>query len=151
MSISLQIWGGSCYLLNKILLSIGEGRADSTTLKIWGWALYLIGLPAWVIILVSERSWIAATIEAGGAPSMVLGLLLAVRGKEAGRPPKALDRFSMIFAYVLLTVGVPYSLLTTAASRVCRRGWRSASPWAFWAGPISSLKAIRWAGCSSCS
>ena len=111
MAIFLQIWGGSCYLLNKILLAVGQDKDNSKTLKIWGWAFYLIGLPAWVIILVWERSWIAATIEAGGAPSMVLGLLLAIRGQDGEKMPGALDRFAMIFAYVLLTLGVLYSLL----------------------------------------
>ena len=77
MDIFLQIWGGGCYLLNKILLSRAEGKDESTKLRIWGWFVYLVGLPAWVIILVLKNDWIAATIEAGGAPAMLLGLMVS--------------------------------------------------------------------------
>jgi len=109
MNLILQIWGGAAYLLNKILLSTAEGKPNNQRIKIWGWALYLIGVPAWVIILVSDGDWIAATIEVGGVPSMLLGLVVAARNLDS--PPKQLDRISMIFAYVLLAVGTIYSMI----------------------------------------
>ena len=108
LDIFLQTWGGGCYLLNKILLSRAEGREDNANLRIWGWGFYLIGLPAWVIILVLKHNWIAATIEAGGAPAMLLGLIVSLKGIE--KIPKLLDKFSGIFAFVLLAFGVLYSL-----------------------------------------
>ncbi len=119
-----QIWGGDCYLLNKILLSSAEGREDSRKLRIWSWIFYLIGLPAWVIILVAKHDWIAATIEAGGLPAMILGLIVALQGSK--RVPKLLDRFSGIFAFVLLGFGVLYSLYDyngiTSVSQVLEMG-----------------------------
>jgi hypothetical protein len=95
MELLLQIWGGGCYLLNKIFLSRSEGKLDGRTVRIWGWAVYLLGLPAWVIILVMKRDWMAATIEAGGAPAMLLGLMAAMKGLE--RAPQAADEtFGMV-------------------------------------------------------
>ncbi len=104
----LQIWGGGFYLANKVLLSISEGRAELNRLKIWGWACYLIGLPAWIVILVIKQDWIAAAIETGGAPSMILGLIIAMRDKN--NLPAVLDRFAMFFAYALIIGGVGYSI-----------------------------------------
>lgn len=76
MDISLQIWGGVCYLLNKVLFSISEANNEiiKRKLKIIGWILYILGVPAWIIILVGHSNWIAASIEAGGIPAMILGL-----------------------------------------------------------------------------
>ncbi|MEM9777259.1 MAG: hypothetical protein AAF902_21965 [Chloroflexota bacterium] len=104
----LQIWGGGFYLANKILLSLSEGRESADKLKICGWAAYLIGLPAWIILLVIKQDWIAAAIEAGGAPSMILGLIIAFRG--GNRLPTSLDKFAMIFAYILIFAGTGYSI-----------------------------------------
>jgi hypothetical protein len=108
MELLLQIWGGGCYLLNKIFLSRSEGKVDGRTVRIWGWAVYLLGLPAWVIILVMKRDWMAATIEAGGAPAMLLGLMAAMKGLE--RAPRLLTKLSEWFAYALILLGIAYSL-----------------------------------------
>jgi hypothetical protein len=104
----LQVWGGGFYLANKILLSVAEGRVEADRLKIWGWAFYLLGLPAWIIILVTKQDWIAAAIEVGGAPSMVLGLMIAFR--KGNSLPAVLDKFAMIFAYILIFGGTSYSI-----------------------------------------
>ena len=76
MSFFLQVWGGSFYLSNKILLAIAEGRPKKSKrlFKLVGWLIYILGVPAWVIILISQQNWIAASIEVGGVPSMLLGL-----------------------------------------------------------------------------
>lgn len=79
----LQIWGGLFYLLNKICFSRSERESDVVNKKRWrikSWIVYLAGLPAWVIVFVSERNWIAATVETGGAPAMTFGLIVATRG-----------------------------------------------------------------------
>ena len=77
--IGLQLWGGVFYLLNKIFLSLAERAGEKepekrTRWRIKAWTVYLVGLPAWVIIFVQERNWIAAALESSGAPSMLLGL-----------------------------------------------------------------------------
>lgn len=81
----LQLLGGGCYLLNKVFLSLNERTVASNSSaariwRIWSWAVYLLGLPAWVVIFVGRHDWIAASLEAGGAPAMVLGLISAIRG-----------------------------------------------------------------------
>lgn len=108
MDIALQIWGGVCYLLNKIFLSRAEGVKSDRQWRIRGWAIYLVGLPAWVIILILKRNWIAAAIEAGGAPAMMLGLVVAAKGLE--QTPWLLEKMAKVFAYGVLTFGVAYSL-----------------------------------------
>lgn len=107
MTLFLQIWGGLFYLLNKVFLSLATRQEKWQKLRIWGWASFLIGLPAWVIILALQRDWIAATIEFGSAPAMVLGLYGAMRGEA--NTPKSLDTFSKYFAYILLALGITYS------------------------------------------
>lgn len=100
MDIVLQIWGGSCYLLNKVCFSRAERsltHSRNRTWRLWSWGVYLAGLPAWVIVLVAERNWIAATVESGGAPAMTIGFIIALRGH--GREPKWLDflaRYSVV-------------------------------------------------------
>ena len=108
MDIFLQVWGGVCYLLNKIFLSRAEGVTDGTAWRIGGWVIYLVGLPAWVIILIIEHNWMAAAVEAGGAPAMVLGVVIAIKGLE--HAPKVLRRIAELFAYGLLAAGTLYSL-----------------------------------------
>lgn len=102
----LQLWGGFFYLLNKIFLWRAERdhavvREDGYD-RVLAWSVYLIGLPAWVWIFVTEHNWIAAGVELGGAPSMLLGLIIALRGK--GKEPKWLNAVAIIavlpgFAY----------------------------------------------------
>ncbi len=84
MDLLLQIWGGGCYLSNKILFSVAENQAESIKrkLKIFGWLIYIVGVPAWVIILVSNNDWIAASIEAGGIPAMLLGLYNTIHNHQ---------------------------------------------------------------------
>lgn len=98
VNLTLLMWvGGSGYLLNKIAFFALE-RSSSQQLKrrlrIFAWLAYMVGLPAWVFIFIQNDppNWIAALSEAGGFPAMLMGLLIAIRGK--GKSPKWLDHFS---------------------------------------------------------
>lgn len=81
------------YLLQKIFLSLAERaryRKADTIAQHWrvvSWIVYLIGLPAWVIIFVFWHNWIAAFVEASGLPAMLLGLVIAWRGSKERSPP----------------------------------------------------------------
>ena len=110
MDLFLQIWGGVFYLTNKILLAIAEGKAQKTKrfLKLSGWLIYILGVPAWVIILVSKQNWIAASIEVGGVPSMLLGLYSVYKNSEVS--PKRLNHFSKSVTYASLALGMGYSI-----------------------------------------
>lgn len=100
----LQLWG-SLYLLNKIFFSIGERTFNAQNKKKWfilAWITFLIALPAWVILFILKNNWIAVTVEVGAAPSMVVGLFIAWRGK--GTEPYWLHWFSKIAALFGLLV-----------------------------------------------
>ena len=105
IEISLQIWGGIFYLLNKVFFSQAERSGANNGRKLWrirSWIVYLTGLPAWVVVFISEHNWIAAGVESGGAPAMVVGLLIARRGQ--GTEPKWLDslaKLSILFGLAL--------------------------------------------------
>ena len=109
MDIILQIWGGGFYLFNKIFFALAEGKEPDTKrrYKILGWIIYLLGVPAWVIILVSKHDWIAAAIEAGGVPAMLLGLFTVYQKRLT--PHKRFDRVTALFTYAVLLLGVGYS------------------------------------------
>lgn len=106
----LQWLGGGFYLLNKIFLSLSE-RAKSNKMaraqrwRVISWLVYLAGLPAWVIIFIHKHDWIAASLEAGGGPAMLLGLVTAIRG-TADHPPRWLNRIALL----CIPVGLGYSL-----------------------------------------
>jgi hypothetical protein len=110
MDTLLQVWGGGFYLINKILFALAEGRNQKTkrVLKIAGWVVYLLGVPAWVIILMGKQNWIAASIEAGGVPSMLFGLHTVYHKRDS--PDKGFDRVASFFTYGFIAIGVGYSL-----------------------------------------
>lgn len=109
MNLFLQIWGGAFYLGNKIFLSLSEGQGGNSRRKVWGWACYLLGLPAWIVILAFGRNWIAAALELGSAPAMLLGLVTALRGDE-NTQDSLLAKIAVSLAYILIPFGVGYSL-----------------------------------------
>lgn len=107
----LQWLGGGFYLLNKIFLSFSEhtrNRGNETMARRWriaSWVVYLFGLLPWVIIFVSWHNWIAASVEASGAPAMLLGLVIAFQGTKKN-PPRWLDHLAL----VCIPLGFAYSL-----------------------------------------
>jgi len=111
MDLFLQIWGGSFYLTNKILLSIAGSRPPKSQrfFKLAGWTIYILGVPAWVIILASKQNWIAASIEIGGVPAMLLGLYNVY--KKEGASSRYFDIITLSIIYIALALGVGGSLL----------------------------------------
>lgn len=111
MILLLQLWGGCSYLINKILFSLAVDKQGDTQrkLKTFGWAIYMLGVPAWVIILISEQNWIAASIEAGGIPAMLLGFHTVY--KRRLHPHFLFDRLASFFTYASIILGVTYSLV----------------------------------------
>ena len=107
----LQWLGGGVYLLNKIFLSFSEHTRNGGNIvrarkwRIASWAVYLAGLFPWVLIFVSWRNWIAASVEASGAPAMFLGLVTSLRGTTKN-PPRWLDKLALI----CIPFGFVYSL-----------------------------------------
>ena len=84
-NVLLQIWGGAFYLFNKICFSRAERNYDTAKRQAWrvrSWIVYLMGLPAWIAVFIFENNWIAAGVEAGGAPSMIVGLVIAKNGQN---------------------------------------------------------------------
>lgn len=109
--IVLKWVGGVGYLLNKVFFSFAERMKKKSRVviarrwRIAAWFVYLIGLPPWVILFASWRNWIAAGVELSGGPSMLLGLIIAVRG-SGKKPPRWLDRGALF----LIPIGFLYSL-----------------------------------------
>jgi len=110
MDLILQVWGGGFYLLNKIFFALAEGKKEKTKrrFKIAGWVIYILGVPAWVIILVSKHDWIAASIEAGGVPAMLFGLYNVYQNSET--PNKIFDFIASLSTYSFLIWGLGYSI-----------------------------------------
>ncbi len=110
MDLVLQFWGGLFYLTNKICFALAEGKEKNRKrqLKIIGWIIYILGVPAWVIILFLKHDWIAASIEAGGIPAMLFGLLNVYNNSE--KPNSFFDIIASFFTYALIIFGTGYSL-----------------------------------------
>ena len=111
MDFILQIWGGSFYLTNKICFALAEGKRDrhrKRDLKLFGWAIYILGVPAWVTILIIKHDWIAASIEAGGLPAMLFGLFNVYT--KSINPNRILDYITSRLTYGFILLGVSYSL-----------------------------------------
>lgn len=105
-----QIWAGSFYLANKILFAFAETQTSGQKrkLRIYGWVVYILGVPPWLVILIAERNWIAASVEAGGLPAMFFGLFNAY--KNIDTPSKCMDQTTSVCTYAALVLGLSYSL-----------------------------------------
>lgn len=107
----LQWFAGGMYLLNKVFFSFSEHaerREKHLVAERWtiaAWSVYLAGLIPWVVIFIRWHNWIAAFLEASGAPSMVLGLWLAVKRQDRKKP-----RWLDYLAFVAATTGVVCSV-----------------------------------------
>ncbi|NHO67929.1 hypothetical protein G8770_20470 [Aestuariicella hydrocarbonica] len=110
MDLMLQIWGGSFYLINKILFSLSESQPEPTkkTFRLSAWTIYILGVPAWVIVLVGHQNWIAASIEAGGIPAMLLGLYNTYHDHK--KPHKLFNKLVTLCTYSSLAFGLAYSV-----------------------------------------
>lgn len=110
MSTLMQIIGGVFFLLNKIFFSVGERqRYEGASYQKWrilAWISYIIGLGPWVVIFIWERNWIAASVETSGLPSMVLGLIIALRGGDPEKAPKWLNNLALGFIPIGIGVSV---------------------------------------------
>jgi hypothetical protein len=104
----LQVWGGIGYLLAQILLASAEGMNRSEKWRITGWFSYLIGIPPWVILLVSKNSWIVAAIDLGSIPAMILGIVTA--WKQGAQINKRFDMSVKIFTFLMIILGTSYSI-----------------------------------------
>ena len=161
MDLALQLWGGGLYLLNKVFFSLAEARAAQRKrqLRIAGWIVYLLGVPAWVIILVSKQNWIAASIEAGGLPAMLFGLYNACQ--QGAAPARRLDLAAALCTYASLIFGVSYSVYDyggiTAGSQILELGVmtgflvgsyllakKNARGWLFFMLMNGSMAALMW-------
>ena len=110
MDLLVQIWAGSFYLLNKVFFSTAERTQPvlKRKLKAMGWIVYILGVPAWAIILIGNHNWIAASIEIGGVPAMLLGLYNVVNNNE--KKSKPLEYAARFSTYAFIVFGVSYSL-----------------------------------------
>lgn len=108
MDLFLQIVGGLSALLNKIFLSQAEGRKNEKIWRLLGWWASLIGVPAWTIIFALKHDWMAAAVDFGATPSIILGLVIAHKGLDHSY--KKLEKFAKVFTYFLLSVSIAYSL-----------------------------------------
>ncbi len=111
MDLILQIWGGSFYLTNKICFALAEANTDVSkkrNLKLFGWTIYILGVPAWVTILTMKHDWIAASIEAGGFPAMLFGLFNVYTHSK--KPNKIFDLIASFFTYGSILLGTGYSI-----------------------------------------
>lgn len=110
MDFILQILGGGFYLLSKIFLAAAEGRKENLKrkLRIVGWSTYMLGLPPIVWLFVLKHRWIAAFLEAGGGPAMLLGLILTIRRLKKEKMPLWL-RYLEYFAFLTALVGAGIS------------------------------------------
>lgn len=98
MNIFLQLWGGIFYLFNKIFFSFMERGKDKGIKQRWrvrSWFVYILGLPAWTAIFILEHNWIAASLELGGLPSMILGFAIALKG-DIRKSPKWLNALALM-------------------------------------------------------
>lgn len=97
---------GIGYFLQKVFLLVAEGDETEKARKwrIAGWSVYLIGLPMWLIVFYVENDWILFFVEAGGAPSMVLGLIIALR--KRGNIPYWLDHLAIAMTILGITVSL---------------------------------------------
>jgi len=110
MDVLLQLWGGLFYLANKIFFAVSESRGHQRKkqLRVNGWIIYILGVPAWVIILSFKHNWIAASIEAGGLPAMLLGLYNVYT--DHSRPHRFLNGLATVSTYTFIILGCGYSL-----------------------------------------
>ena len=110
MDIFLQLWAGLFYLLNKIFFSIAEKQHTQLkrTLRMISWSVYLLGVPAWTIILIGKSNWIAASIQLAGVPAMLLGLYNVINHTQKAK--QQWDTLVSLLTYLFIIIGLGYSI-----------------------------------------
>ncbi|SEA56293.1 hypothetical protein SAMN05660420_02470 [Desulfuromusa kysingii] len=110
MDLILQVWGGLFYLLSKVFFALAEGKKynKKRRLRIIGWSVYMMGVPAWTVLYIGSHSWIAASIEVGSLPTMYLGLYASIKGPDA--TSKTFSRVITYSTYLFLVFGISCSL-----------------------------------------
>ena len=121
------ISNGRASSLNRIgLFTHSEGKTAiiKRRFKIIGWIIYILGVPAWVIILSLKKDWIAASIEFGGLPAMLFGLYNIY--KNSKYPNKHLDIIASLFTCASIILGGGVSLYShhgiTSMSQILELG-----------------------------
>jgi hypothetical protein len=76
--------------------------------RIIGWIFYLMGIPAWVILLAEKNNWVVAAIDLGSIPSMILGLVSA--WKQDVQINKIFDMAVKFFTFFMIIAGISYSI-----------------------------------------
>jgi hypothetical protein len=110
MEMFLQWWGGIGYLLSKVFIVYSEFPANGKNWRLAGWFVYLLALPAWVILLASRQNWIASAVETAGVPSIILGIVIT--WKQNNNPNKYIDWSIRIFTGIMILLGVVSSIIT---------------------------------------
>jgi len=106
----LQWWGGIGYLISKIFIVRSEFPGNGRTSRLIGWFAYLVGMPAWIILLLSRQNWIASAVEIAGIPSVILGIVLT--WKQNNNPNKYVDWSIRVFIALVILLGVVSSIYT---------------------------------------
>jgi len=126
MDLFLQIWAGGFYLANKVLFALSESKTAEIErkFKLVAWSCYLIGVPAWLVILIGKNNWIATSIEAGGIPAMLLGLYNVYHKNQ--KHNALFNHIVTICTYGSIVLGLGYSLLQhhgiTSLSQILEMG-----------------------------
>jgi hypothetical protein len=110
MEIILQYWGGIGYFLAKAFLLCAEFTEKNRKFRLIGWFVYLLGLPAWVILLAGARNWAATAMEAASIPSIILGIIMA--WKQYDKPNIIIDWSIRVFICLVILCGIFYSIYT---------------------------------------
>jgi len=110
METFLQWWGGIGYLLSKIFIVRSEFLENGKNSRLIGWFAYLVGMPAWIILLLSRQNWIASAVEIAGIPSVILGIVLT--WKQNNNPNKYIDGSIRVFIALVILLGVVTSIYT---------------------------------------
>ena len=108
METFLQFWGGAGYFFAKIFLVRAEFAENDRNLRLAGWIVYLLGLPAWVILFANKQDWIAAAMETAGVPAMILGIVMTI--KQKNNPHRIIDWCIRLFTGLMIILGVSYSI-----------------------------------------
>jgi peptidoglycan/LPS O-acetylase OafA/YrhL len=108
MEMFLQCWGGAGYFFSKVFIVRAEFLENHRNCRLIGLILYLLGMPAWIILFISRQNWMAAATEAAGIPALIFGIVMT--WKQSYNPNKNIDWIIRIFTCLMILSGVAYSI-----------------------------------------